>query len=1054
MKRFFLFFCLALLLTAQTAFAYRWIDAENLDRADVKNNVTVYRGKIIPGLSDVETVLYSSTARSYHDFIYSGKGNYVTRLTLMQECPGDPGCHVTVTTGEGETLASFIIPKALEWPLTIYLNHYVTSSIIYRCTYAGTIGTNTEHFNRVVYGYAALPNPYVEIHMSKRDLQRGAIVYFSGSYITVELIKSDGTVLKTLSNGSDITGYYYVLEDSDYPLRIRASISTGGQLSYLSVVPNGIAVYTNKQGLRVKAVEYVPYSAPSVSEHISGYGNITLYVYKNGKPLQNAKIRVTSLLGYSYITSSVTDSQGRIDITGLDSNPYWDENLQYTFEVLDLSLNPVRDDFGNTMNTTVDFIGGIAQTNPAVIYTKMGKGAEYALITDSEGVAVIQAGLNKLLYVTITRSDERGEEVIYSGFVTSPYVIYLTEDREEEQDEKQTYGNPDSKYVVILDKYTAKVYEPITVKVKNTKKAWWNPFDPEWIEGAEIYVDGAFTGVKTRYFDDWGFFDFFRKLISPGIPQAVIQLHEPGTHYVYARIGSEISQAATVTILNETYSHRGGADEGKYPRTEPDEKDCYYTLLYSPQSVKVGGEVTFKTVKVCGAIKEGVKSTIFVNNKAIGEAKPELTYAFNNIGLHKVYAEIITSSGIIRTGTGTVYVYSDTDEFDRDGGSIAVTVKVLDRNTNLPVSGAIVALIKDGSVVEQKITKSDGRATLTAESGVSYSIHVTDPSGKYQNRILEDRQFSSDTEIEIYLRPAGDVNDDGGEDVKTTRIELRIDGSKADGQKIWVDKHKISVVNEHATELAGASIFLNGELIGKTQSAFFSAGLVYNFAEPGSYTLKAEYNSLTDIAYIEVVDPNSYLIGWKLIKVPEQSNENTIGSVGIGAGIGAILGALFGGVGAIPGAIIGGGMGYGLLWAWDAVDEWFKNWQFGDVVLPVGAEVEFAILQNGKVIAEGGELYINGEKVATFVKDPARYTFDKAGIYNVTAITATGETVENEITVRVGSVTGFSGFLGQLAAAYPLLGNPAIDSILWAFILLMGGLILVGIVLAVIRAIL
>ncbi len=645
-------------------------------------------------------------------------------------------------------------------------------------------------------------------------------------------------------------------------------------------------------------------------------------------------------------------------------------------------------------------------------------------------------------------------EIYYND--TQVGVITVEEIPEEQPEQPGDYGNPDSKYICILDKYTAKVNEPIIVKVKNTQKAWWNPLDPEWIEGAEIYVDGQSTGVKTKDPDDWGFFDFFDDLVNPDVPQAVIRVDSAGEHYVYAKIGDELSRATNVTILNETYDVNGGADDGDYPRTEPDEDGCQYTLIYSPQSVKVGGKVTFKTVKVCNGVqKEAVRSVILVDGERIGDADPELTYPFNNVGLHEVYAEITTSSGVLRTGTGTVYVYSDVDEFDKDGGSLTLTVRVLDEHSEKSIPGVVVSLLKGGSVVEQKVTREDGTAVLTVDSGVSYTIHVSDPSGDYSNKLIEDRQFSADTELTVYLKPSGDLDDDGGEDLTTTRIELRIDGSDADGQVVWVGKRKISVVNEHGAELADVPIYLNGEMIGETRGWFFGAWLDYDFVDPGNYTLRAEYNGLTDIAYIEVVDPNSYLLSWKLVKVPEQSSENTMGSTGLGAGIGAVIGAILGGgIGAIPGAAIGAGMGYGLYWAWDSIDEWFKSWQFGDVALPVGSEVEFAILQNGKVVAEGGELYINGNKTATFVKDPARYTFDEAGVYNVTAVSATGETVENEITVKVGTTTGFGGFLGQLATAYPILGNQAIDSILWAFILLIGGLIVVSLVLTLIRVVL
>ncbi len=726
---------------------------------------------------------------------------------------------------------------------------------------------------------------------------------------------------------------------------------------------------------------------------------------------------------------------------------------------INYTYNAMLDSFSSSLKTfkapdTVTLIVKDTKGSELVNETVAKDGYVGTVVEDGLHGYYIAMGTGNVVEVEYTAQD-----IIQQMNASCPHIDFSKYMQSGEGSEEAEYGDPNSKYVVVLSRYRAKINEPIIVKVKNTQKAWWNPLDPEWIEGAEIYVDGEPTGIKTRDPDDWGWLDWFDDWLglgSPDIPLAVIQISEPGEHYVYAKVGKEYSKAAIVTITSEEYDFDGGADSGTYPRTEPDEDNCHYELIYHPQSVKVGGSVTFKTVKICnGMQKEAVESTIFVGGYAIGEAKPELTWVFHDVGIHEVYAEVVTSSGVLRTGTGTVYVYGDIDEFDKDGGSLTLTVRVLDEHAKTPIPGAVVTILKGSEIVEQKVTSADGTASITVDAGVNYSIHVSDPSGEYKSRLIEDKQFSSsDTELVIYLRPAGDLDEDGDEDLATTRIELRIDGSRADGQIVWVGKHKISVVNEHRTELAGATIYLNGEEIGKTESSFFSAALYYDFTDPGNYTLKAEYEGLTDIAYIEVVDPNSYLLGWKLVKVPEQSSENTMGSAGLGAGIGAIIGALLGGgIGAIPGAAIGAGMGYGLYWAYDQVDEWFKSWQFGDVAVPVGTEMEFAILQNGKLVA-GGELYVNGQKVATFVKEPARYTFDEAGVYNVTAVASTGEQVENEITVKVGSTSGFGGFLGQLASAYPILGNQAIDSILWAFILLIGGLIVVSLVLTLIRAIL
>ncbi|MEM2191713.1 MAG: hypothetical protein QW540_09855, partial [Archaeoglobaceae archaeon] len=105
------------------------------------------------------------------------------------------------------------------------------------------------------------------------------------------------------------------------------------------------------------------------------------------------------------------------------------------------------------------------------------------------------------------------------GYKIATGSIQITDDRVVEiLLEPETYGDAQSNYVTEVKPTKAKINEPIIVKIKNTAKAWWNPFDPEWIEGAEIYVDGNPTGITTKkpVDDSWGIFSWLKNWLLPG----------------------------------------------------------------------------------------------------------------------------------------------------------------------------------------------------------------------------------------------------------------------------------------------------------------------------------------------------------------------------------------------------------------------------------------------------------------------------------------------------------------------------------------------------------
>ncbi len=607
--------------------------------------------------------------------------------------------------------------------------------------------------------------------------------------------------------------------------------------------------------------------------------------------------------------------------------------------------------------------------------------------------------------------------------------------------EEDSYGNPDSKYITILDKHTAKINEPITVKVRNTQKAWWNPFDPEWVEGAEIYVDGVPTGKKTikPTTGNW-LYDAIIGWTTPIVPYTTIQISDPREHYVYAKAGNEYSQAAKVTITSEEYDFKGGADSGTYPGTDPYDENgvCNFRLIYSPTSVKVGGSVTFKIVKVCsGHIIGTEKGMIHIDGQFVGNADPEFVYRFNDAGSHKVYAIVNTPTGTYQTAEGVVTVYENTNDFIKDDGQssgISVTVNVYSADTKQPLAGILVQRLSGSQVVEQRKTDTSGSAILHPESGHTYNILVSDPSNHYMSQLKEGMSWSADDTLTFYLKPVGDLDGDNSTDSditdELTHIEVRVDGFAEDGIALPPGKHRITVVDQNGKELADADIYVNGDKVGKTGGWFwgyFGAGLDYDLSEPGQYEIKAEYQSLTDTIFVNITSTvNSYM----LIAYPQQPG---------------LFGASFS-------------------------DSAMVN----SVKVQKGLKVHFEVCEvdPSKPMPEwkrvdNALIYINGNQTGVtkpvggwfgFGAVPAyEHTFSEVG--NYTAYAEYGDAKTQTMTVYVmegeeGQGTAFGGVIGelfgQIAKAIPLTGIPMVDTILWAIIIIVGGIAIFGVVIRVI----
>lgn len=1031
-----------LLAAAVPASATIWIDSSHLENIAKTNNVTTRSGKIFSGWDDEVKAIASVGSGSIGQTLTVS--NYVDYVEIK-------ACSNTGTSqfifkykdlnGVEHTLDSVYISESQYdcgagkyTILDISVNDIATE-----VSWTSPQGTEARDDYFKAYGRDWLPNAYIETVEINKDDYLGHEIVAKGSGYNITAECSDG-------NTYSVT--HSTLVDSvpcSDSFKFKVSIDPASYLEYFGVIPDEVYGYVYDsngnplKGATVKAIHLLTYSEPSgLSATVTGQGNITIYVYKDGQPYQGAKIRVTNPVGMDVILPGATDANGRLNVTGLDSYTGWDPSIAYTFYAYDLSLNPLTDAFGNQLNITVSFLNGVAQTNPAVIYNTYGKDEEYTAIVTDNGYfhfPELDSSKSSNLY-NLYVYDSNGVLVYSEAGIQPPYyIVFGTQGGGGSGGDEDTtqYGNPDSKYITVLDKHTAKINEPITVSVKNTAPAIW---ETTWVSGAEIYVDGVPTGKKTA---DWGWLGwaywFMDKIGQQPRPVATIQISEPGEHWVYAKVGNEYSQATKVTIASQSYDWDGGADSGTYPGTQPDDENCYYKLIYSPQAVKVGGSITFKTVKVCnGEITGAVNSMICIDGSCIGEAKPELVYRFTEAGVFKVKANVNGKW----TGEGVVTVYSTTDEFLKDSGKtsgISVTVNVYAADTNRPLSGILVQRLSGSAIVEQQRTDSGGVAVLHPESGETYSVIVSDPSNHYLSQLKEGLSWTASDTLTFYLKPAGDLDGDNSTDGnildEITHVEVRINGIPEDGVSLPPGTHRISVVDQNGKELADVDIYINGDRVGRTGGwlwGWMGAGLEYAFNEPGEYEILAETpNGLTDTLYVNITNNvNSYML---------------IGYVGM------------------PGL-------FGVAYSDSAVVN-FAHVRKG---MPVRFEVrevaankpmtDWKAVDNAVIVINGNETGIT-KPVGGFMGFGAvaayEHTFNNVGNYTVYA--KYGDAKTQTMTVMVtegeessgGAVGGLIGeFFGQLAEAYPLTGVAMIDTMLWALIAILCLVTIVGIVIRVV----
>jgi len=551
-------------------------------------------------------------------------------------------------------------------------------------------------------------------------------------------------------------------------------------------------------------------------------------------------------------------------------------------------------------------------------------------------------------------------------------------------------------YVVELSAKEAYPGQTLMIYVKEEGWLW-----DSYVEGASVYVDGEYVG-KTAYRSWYGKFFGFIGLDKPYVP---VKVGFEGEHTVYAIYVKGKSNTATFTVLGS--SDLGGTPDGTYPRAPSGDENTVYELRADKTTVyltsSTGEEVTFRVYKLVSGEERGtVEARIYVNGEPVGKTSRSLftgeyqfTYRFTEPGIHRVFAEI----GDARTGELWITVLDRISEIEpSDGGTISLTVRVTDEDGK-PLSGILVQRLENGALKEQRITSLDGTAVLHPVSGVSYTILAADPSGKHLP-ISYDGSWSSDDALSLTMKSSG---------AEVRAIHVTVDGS-GDGAEILIGKHAIYVRDEYGRALAGATVYVDGEPIGRTSKplwAFFAEPCVEYAFNYGNHTVMVVYEGKTDVISVSVVDdPNAVMrLAWKLH-----------------TGISKLFNLGF-----------------------------FSEYQFTREIRvqrglfgpPV---IELSIIDgSGKKI--GGKIYIDGELFAELSEGESCY-FQPTGEHTINA-TAYGVEVDNSpVTVEAAEGTGGTTLFENLNLP-PLTGISFLDSILWLVLLIAAVVVALRLIIAI-----
>lgn len=904
----------------------------------------------------------------------------------------------------------------------------------------------------------------VSRNITYEEVQNNSLfVYSEINDAVIDLVDKDGNVhIADISNDESIA---YLSEDL-YPIKFRVTLNDDDGamedfhhvgLDYIGLTPdyfhgyvrdsNGIPYIDAKMGIK----HYESYSEPTTSAdltNVSGYGNITLLIHKDGQPVSDAKIRVQNAWGMDYYTQGATNSQGMINITGMESQTGWQENSNYEFTAYSLDGKIIRNSLGEKLNVTVTFSSGEPDTNPAKIWNSEGIDETHTIYTGSNGEFSIDLNNSRTYQLTI--HDSNGN-LLYEDAINPPlwetYGASEQEDTGDEPDQDTGCGNPDSKYNVELSK--SEIYPDNSVKVyvkKSLTKEWWEFWkyfsgEYEYIEGAEVYVDGASTGKKTRnpsmWESVWGekphtTISFNDTEIGEHCINAVITWEEGGTNY------RRVSQGTGLTV--KAYDTSGG-----YPRTSPDEDGYYFKLWADRDTVKGSGDITFKVYRMNDGEKLGmVGADIFVDGNIEGQcsgwpwADATYTHEFTDLGTHTVYARYNGK----KTGEMYINVIKEYEEKSpTDSGDLNLTVSVEDGNGN-DLSNILVQRKSGGDLLESKFTGINGQTTLYPVSGTDYTIYAIDPSNNYVTTSYTGN-WSSDTTINLTMTQAGDTDDDNQKDTTTKSIELTIDGYSRDVSLHKGVEHTIKVLDSKEIPIRGAKIYVDDNKIGTTdQGAFRPAEIKHDFST-GSHIVRAEYNGMVDsieVKFRDEVDPDDP-DAVVLVAIPEGRSNHVIGNVTVDKGQKVLFQVTKQGQASS-------------IWDWTKISDAtvFVNGSqagltgkttFNDIAFGFGGAVGYV-----HTFQEPGEYKVNATTTST------QSQIGVAGGESTQSVWVT--VTEDEYTTSDGTFLGelLPGWLGSilnyLSTQYPILGFVELDQILWLLIMAFGCLFAVNLVLRIV----
>jgi len=878
----------------------------------------------------------------------------------------------------------------------------------------------------------------------------------------------DGKIVRLLGNEIDPETGAYLIYRSDVPFNVVIPYTADIHLSTGAWGTGDEGVWVSKDGRNWVEVPY-PGTSELVYDEINA-GDITndtipdtIDVYRSVAKLSDS---------YTYVKigkpAGASDPSIEVDTVSVIPVSLGDENSEYILEVNGIACEGMYTDIyvkpGDTITVKVfkrgsfifkDYVGN------ADIYVN---GELYGRIPPEWTFWVIDNPFDSPQF-TFTLTEE-GDYAIYGvvdGVNTTSAIIHVGQsvsknimidiaeikgEARERVDGYEILFGTEVEFIVY--NYDDSIWNKIPIY------GWW--FVEDWIpaSGAKILIDGVEVGTT----DSNGRFEYtFTKPQGELYHAWIVQAEKDGAISNPLRIyGYESFEE--YNEWNET-----GAYLKVFVGTQPEYGSLYMPLTDAQVQV-YKWDSKAETWVTPAIYRTSSNGTVTIPVPANTQLKV-IADAWGYVPSEAVYVTLLEgekkSVSIILKPIGDSTPY---DEFYLNakpvGGGIDYTVPVggevefwisKNRNSWSPeVGGTLHVLLNGTEVITKEIPAPNvlgfgGKAVVAFENPGEYVAYADVDGVRTKNQILINVLTQSDYDqyTDTYYIVADKNYANVGEEIEAwiTRGQPTLDKSASVSGKIYIYR----VENNQTVKWKELETTTNGFFIWSHQSVKFTA------VEPGMYLLEGEVGGVKtknnwkiEVGEGTATDPNAIRIGWKLTKIPDDGRSTA--SVGLGAGAGAIIGAILGGgIGAIPGAIVGGYFGNGIGWIADQIDDWFKEWQYGDSVLQAGTEVEFAIIQGGEL--KTGEIYINGEKIAVLNNNSVRWNFASPGEYEIRAYCVVGSEKSEAVNSPVHFTVAASG-----AQLFTKIYNylPAITGIPLVDIIICVGMLLV--VIAIIRAVL